>query len=657
MKERIKYLVDILNKANYEYYILDNPTLSDQEFDSLLHELIDLENKYSEFKLPDSPTERIGTKIDSELPKIKHTTPMMSLSNVFNEEEIKSFEDKIKKEIKNYSFICELKIDGLGVSLNYEQGKLKSAATRGNGLVGEDITHNVKTINSIPLLLKEKIDLEIRGEIYMPKSSFEKLNEERKNTELNLFQNPRNAAAGSIRQLDSKITKSRNLDVFLYHSAIPVKNTQSETLSYFESLGLPINHNYRTCKNIDEVISFINEWTEKRESLPYEIDGVVIKVDEINNHDILGYTNKYPKWATAYKFPAMKVITKLEDVVFTVGRTGQITPNAVLSPTKLAGSTIQRATLHNMDYINALDLKINDYVYLQKAGDVIPEVLGSIIEKRTGVEKEIIPITNCPICNTKLIYSDSKIDLLCPNNSCPARNIEKLIHFCSRNAMNIEGLGERIIEDFYNSKLIINFSDIYELSKHKDMLVELEGFGEKSINNLLNSIEKSKTNSLERLLFGLGIKGIGEKSAKILAKKYHDLHNLMRSSEEDLMNIKDIGPILAHNIVEYFSLESNKKEIEKLFDYGINFNYLSEKITKYDIFENKKIVITGSLNFLSREELSKTIEDSGGTVSGSVSKKTDVVIVGTDPGSKYDKAIELNIEIWDEELLKNKMSL
>ena len=656
MKNRIEYLVEVLNKANYEYYILDNPSLTDQEFDNLLHELIELEAKYPEFKTLDSPTERIGSKIEGDLKKVTHSVGMLSLSNVFNEDELKNFDERLKKEISNFTYVCELKIDGLAVSLKYENGYFVGAATRGDGITGEDITNNVKTIKSVPLRLNENVSLEVRGEIYMPKLSFENLNKKRASLGLSLFQNARNAASGSVRQLDSKVTKERNLAIFLYHLVTPKNNGHYEDLKYIESLGLVINPYIKHCKNIDEVIEFVNEWQEKRDTLPYEIDGIVIKVNELNYQRELGFTNKYPKWATAYKFPATKVITKLEDVIFTVGRTGQITPNAVLAPAKVAGSTIRRATLHNEDYIKSLNLKIGDHVYLQKAGDVIPEVLGPVLEKRDGSEKEIIMIANCPICDTKLILSESEIDLFCPNELCPARKIEGLIHFASRNAMNIEGLGERIIEDFYNLGLIKNIADIYHLNDHQEDLIELEGFGQKSINNLLTSIENSKTNSLEKVLFGLGIKGIGEKNAKILAKKYKNIYSLMDSNEEELVLINDIGPILAKNIVDYFNNQENIDLINKLEELGLNLEYNSVGEQVYEIFSGKNIVLTGSLISYTREELTKIIEDSDGKVSGSVSKKTDLVIVGDDPGSKYTKALELELEIWDEENLKKMLN-
>lgn len=649
MKKRIDWLIEIINKANYEYYILDQPSLTDAEYDNYLLELIDLEIKYPNLKRMDSPTERIGTKISGDLKKIKHKTGMFSLSNVFNEEEIRNFDKKIKKEIEKYSYVCELKIDGLAVSLTYENGIIVMGATRGDGQEGEDITNNIKTINSIPLKLNKNVDIEVRGEIYLPKKSFEELNKNRSQDNLPLFQNPRNAAAGSVRQLDSKVTRSRNLDIFLYHLVSNNANTHYENLMYMQELGLNINPNTKECLNIDEVIEYVNYWTLHRNDLPYEIDGIVIKVNENSYHDILGYTNKYPKWATAYKFPATRAITKLEDVVFTVGRTGQVTPNAILNPIKLAGSTIRRATLHNMDFINDLDLKIGDFVYLQKAGDVIPEVLGPVIEKRTGHEKEILMIKNCPICKSSLVPSESNIDMFCLNESCPARNIEGLIHYTSRNAMNIEGLGEKIIEDFYNLKFIQDITDIYKLKNYKEELIELEGFGNKSINNLLESIENSKNNSLERLIYAIGIKGIGEKNAKILAKKYKNIDNLIKASEEELLNIYDIGPILAKNIVEFF--KNNQDLINDLKNININMEYKESLGKTYSIFENKNIVLTGSLDNYSREELNKIIEDSNGKVVGTVSKKTDLIIVGKEPGSKYAKGLELGIEVWDEKKL------
>ncbi len=653
MKEKIQQLVDTLNKANVEYYMNDNPFLSDNEYDSLLNELIKLEQENPDLILPDSPTQKVATQVISEFKKVTHDTPMFSLSNVFNEVEVRDFTNKISKEFPNCEYVCELKMDGLAVSLNYEKGIFKRAATRGDGIIGEDITHNVKMIKTLPLKLKEPIDLEVRGEIFMSKKSFNECNKKREEEGLPLFQNPRNAAAGSIRQLDSKIAKERDLDIYLYHIPNTPLATHYETMQYIKKLGLPINPNLALATSTSGILDYIANWTEKRASLPYEIDGIVIKVNNIGMQRELGSTAKYPRWATAYKFPAEEVITKLTDIIFTVGRTGQITPNAVLEPIKVAGSTVKRATLHNLEFIKAKDLKIGDYVYLHKAGDVIPEVVGPVINRRCGQEKALEMIKECPICHTPLVKSASEIDYFCPNEACPARNVESLIHFVSRNAMNIEGLGESIMEDFYNMKIIQSFPDIYHLKNKKQELIELEGFGIKSVENLLISIENSKHNSLERLLFALGIPGIGEKNARILAKKYEDIDDLKNASEEELQNIPDIGGILAKNICQFFDNPANRIVISQLQSLGVNTEYLGPKVIENEMFSNKKFVLTGTLSFIKRDELKKIIEKYNGIVSGSVSAKTDVVIVGQDAGSKYDKAVSLNIEIWDEEKIKD----
>ncbi|MBR1416195.1 MAG: NAD-dependent DNA ligase LigA [Bacilli bacterium] len=652
IKERIKYLVDLLNKANIEYYINDNPTLTDNEFDSLLDELIKLENKYPKYKLDNSPTSKVGTSVISEFQKVEHPTPMFSLSDVFNEEEVRSFGKRVEKEISNPEFVCELKMDGLAVSLIYKNGKFVSAATRGDGRVGEDITNNVKTIKMLPLTLKEDIDLEVRGEIYMEYSVFEKLNEERERDGLQLFQNPRNAAAGSIRQLDSSITKSRNLSMLLYHLPNTNLSTHYETLELLKRVGLPTNPNTKLCKNIDEVLEYINYWSIHRPELEYPIDGIVIKVNDIASQRILGSTAKYPRWAIAYKFPAEEVVTRLDDIVCTVGRTGQITPNAVLEPVKVAGSTIRRATLHNAKYIEEKDLRIGDFVVIRKAGDVIPEVVRPVIERRENVTSYIM-IDRCPICETRLVYSASKIDLICPNVNCPARNVNSLIHFAERDAMNIDGLGEKMMEDFYNMGFIKDITDIYKLKSRREEIIELEGYGNKSVDNLENSIENSKNNSLERLLNGLGISGIGLKTARVLARKYESIDNIINASLEELESIKDIGHILALNIREYFDNENNLKLINELKELGINMNYLGQKVIQDENFTNKKFVITGTISFMSRDEIKALIESRGGEAIDSVSKKTNVVIVGENPGSKYDKALKLNIEIWDEEKFKS----
>lgn len=653
MEERIKELVDILNKANVEYYLNDDPFLSDNEYDSLLNELSKLEKENPDLILPNSPTQKVATEVISKFKKVQHDTPMFSLSNVFNEEEIREFDKKILKEFPTREYVCELKMDGLAVSLNYEKGIFKRAATRGNGIIGEDITHNVKTIKTLPLKLKEPIDLEVRGEIYMSKKSFNECNAKRAEENLPLFQNPRNAAAGSIRQLDSKIAKERKLDIYLYHLPNTPLSSHYETMKYLKDLGFPTNPNIKLAKSVNEMLDYVDYWTVHRPELPYEIDGIVFKVNKISMQKELGSTVKYPKWATAYKFPAEEVITKLKDIVFTVGRTGQITPNAILDPIKVAGSTIKRATLHNLDYIKAKDLRIGDYVYLHKAGDVIPEVVGPVLKRRNGSERILKMIKTCPICHTKLIKSASQIDYFCPNLTCPARNVESLIHFASRNAMNIDGLGDQIMEDFYNLQLIRNFTDLYDLNKHQKELIELEGFGHKSIENLLGSIENSKNNSLERLLFALGIPGIGQKNAKILAKKYETIDNLMNASMEELQMIPDIGPILARNVIDFFDNPAQRIIIRELKERGVNTKYIGEKVIENEKFFNKKFVLTGTLSFIKREELKAIIEKYGGQVSSSVSSKTDVVIVGIEAGSKYAKALALNIEIWDEEKIKN----
>ena len=649
MKERYDELIKLIEKANYDYYTLDNPTVTDREYDNWMSELLDIEERHPEIKRKDSPSEKIGGEVISEFKKVEHKIGMFSISDVFNESEIVAFDERIRKEFPNPSYVCELKIDGLAVSLQYEKGILKRAATRGNGLVGEDITHNVKTIGTIPLRLNKPVDIEVRGEIYMPLKAFNELNEKRLINGEPIFQNPRNAAAGSIRQLDSSVAKSRKLDAFLYHVPETDKKTHYEALMELKELGFIVNPNIRLVKNIEEILDYINEWTARRGELPYDIDGIVIKVNDIHMQRELGFTAKYPRWVIAYKFPAEDVKTRLTDIVCTVGRTGQITPNAVFDPVKVMGSTIRRATLHNGDYINSKNLKIGDNIFVHKAGDVIPEVVGPCLEDRTGNEREFVMPDKCPICGAGLVLTESGIDLKCPNDLCPARNIESLIHFCDRKAMNIEGLGERIIEDFYNMKFITSIIDIYNIKDRKEELIELEGFGDKSVNKLLDNIEKSKQNSLEKLLFAIGISGIGEKNAKILAKKFMNIDNFMNASLEDLTNISDVGPILANSIYNFFRNEDNIKLINDLKNIGMNMNYLGAQIKENEELLNKRIVVTGTLKKYTRDEIQNLIELNGGLWSTSVTKKTYAVIVGENPGSKYDKAKELNIPIWTEE--------
>ena len=658
-KERMNYLIKILSDAAYDYYVLDNPKITDQEYDAYYRELETIEKLHPEWVIETSPTKKIGGEVIDEFKKVEHAIPMLSLGDVFNEDEIVDFLKRIEDSGVHSNYVCELKIDGLSVSLKYEKGVLVRGATRGNGVVGEDITHNVKTIKSIPLKLKQPIDIEVRGEIYMGKETLEKINKERISKGEKPLQNPRNAAAGSIRQLDSKVAAKRNLDAFLYHLPNPEYfgiKTHHEALEFMKNLGFKTNPNNRIVKNIDEVMAYIHEKGEIRKDLPYDIDGVVIKVDNLKDQQTLGFTARTPRWAIAYKFPAEEVLTKLNDILFTVGRTGRITPNAILDPVQLMGSTISRATLHNEDYVLKKDLMIHDTVSIRKAGDVIPEVVEAKIERRTGKEIPFKMITNCPICNTKLIKKEGEVDYYCPNPNCPARHIESFIHFVSRPAMNIDGLGDRLMEDLYNFKFISTIPDIYRLSSKKDDLTKLEGYGKKSVTNLLNAIEISKTNSLERLLFGLGIKNVGKEKAKILAKTYKTMDNLSKATYDELVEIPDIGPIIAKNIVDYFNNDDNIKIIEELKDLGLNMEYIGEELNPNEDFLDKSFVLTGTLTKLTRDEAKVLIENRGGKTVGSVSKKTYAVIVGDSPGSKYDKAKELNIPIWTEDDFLEKIN-
>ena len=658
-KERIIELVNILNKANEEYYILDDPTLTDREYDRYMQELIMLEKRYPEYKLNNTPTEHVGTKVSSKFDKVTHEIPLLSLGNVFNFEEVRLFDERIKKEVPNPTYVCELKIDGLAISLKYENGNLVRGATRGDGVTGEDITKNVMTIKTVPLVLNEKVNIEVRGEIYMSKKSLEKLNKEQSRNGEKLFANCRNAAAGSVRNLDSKVTEKRDLDCFIYHLPNPLDyniNYHHECLEYMKSLGFNVNPTYKICNNIDEVIEYIKEKTTKRESLPYDIDGIVIKVDNVKYQNMLGYTVKVPKWATAYKFPALEVETRLIDILFTVGRTGKITPNAIFEPVKVAGSTISKATLHNEDNVVAKDIMIGDKIIVRKAGDVIPEVVRSVKEKRDGTEKPFVMATNCPICGSKIVRKEEEAAHYCLNVNCPARKIENIIHFASRDAMNIEGLGEVVVEDIYNEGFIKDITDIYNLEKYHDELSLLEGFGPKMLENLYSSINESKNNSLERLLFALGIRQIGAKTAKILARKYKNIDSLMQATVEELTNINDIGSTIASSIVAYFKDKENIEIINKLKNYGVNMTYLDNKnISEDEFFLDKTFVLTGTLYEITRDKASQLIEDLGGKTSSSVSKKTNYVIAGENSGSKYDRAISLKIPIITEEEFMDKI--
>lgn len=655
--KRIDEIIKIINKASYEYYTLDNPTLTDQEYDSYMDELIKLETNYPNLVRSDSPTLRIGGEVISDFKKVTHEVPMMSLGDIFNEEEVIAFDERVKKVIKNPEYVCELKIDGLSVSLLYKNGKLVRGATRGDGTTGEDITHNVKTIKNVPLSLPEDIDIEIRGEIYMPKSSFLKLNDERRENGEKEFANPRNAAAGSVRQLDSRISASRNLSTFMYHIPEPDKynlKTQYESLEFMKELTFTVNPNITKVNNLSDLIKFVEYWQKNRDTLPYEIDGIVIKVNNYADQRKLGNTAKVPKWAIAYKFPAIETLTRLNDIEFCVGRTGKITPRADLNPVRLAGSVVRSATLNNQEFIKDKNIMIGDIVSIRKAGDVIPEVVEAKFERRDGTQVPFKMIENCPICGTKLIKKEGEVVYFCPNLDCDARNIEGLIHFASRDAMNIEGFGERIVEDFYNMGYLKKISDYYKLYEYKETLMELEGFGEKSINKLLDNIENSKKNSLEKLLFGLGIKHVGKKTAKILSEYYGNLDSIINSSEEELSNIPDIGDVIAKSVKDYFALDKNKEIISNLKSYGLNMNFISKSKNISDLFKDKTFVLTGSLSELTRDEAKELIESLGGKNTNSVSKKTDVVIVGENPGSKYDDAINLGITIWNEdEFLEN----
>ena len=659
IKARINELTNLLNDANYHYYIEDRSIITDQEFDKYLKELTELEMEYPVYKRSDSPTQRVGGNVLEGFEKVTHRIPMLSIEDVFNEEEIINFEKRIRREGYHPEYVCELKIDGLSVSAYYENGVLVRAATRGNGSVGDDITNNVKTIKSLPLKLKKNVTIEVRGEIYMSRDTLKKINLEREKENKPLLQNCRNAASGSIKLLDSKEVAKRNLDCFIYHLPNPEDyglKTHEEALIFMKNLGFRTNPNNRVVKNIDEIMNFIQEKGRLRDNLPYDIDGIVVKVNDLATQKKLGSTSKYPRWCIAYKFPAKTVYTRLIDILFTVGRTGQITPNAILEPVIVQGSTIKKATLHNEDNIIHKDIRIGDIVSIYKAGDVIPAVGEPLIERRTGTEKPFHMIENCPRSGSKIIRKESEADYFCPNVHCPARHVESLIHFASKDAMNIEGLGDAIMEDLYNYGYIKDISDIYLLKNYEKELEQLEGYGKKSVDKLFQNIENSKKNSLEKLLFGLGIKQVGNKTAKILSQRFSHLDNLMKATIDDLTVIPDIGPIIAWNVVDYFHQEVNQQLIEKLKQYGVNMEYLPSDVILDDDFLNKTFVLTGTLSQITRDEASRLIEERGGKTTSSVTKKTSVVVVGDNPGSKYNKAVDLNIEIWNEKEFLEKIN-
>jgi len=650
VKGRIDELRELLNKYNYEYYIMDNSTVSDQEFDALLHELITLEDNNPEYKSPDSPTMRVGTVVLDKFEKVTHDVPMMSLSNAFNEEDLYAFDERVRKAVGKATYNVELKIDGLAGSLKYENGSLVLGATRGNGVIGENITSNVKTIRSIPLSIDYKDNLEVRGEIFMSKKSFNKANAQRVSLGQDEFKNPRNAAAGSVRQLDSKVAAARNLDMFIYSVISPEDHnidTHINALEFAKKLGFKTNPLSKKCNNIEEVVTFIKEYTEKRNTLKYDIDGIVIKVDDLALYEEIGYTAKSPKWAIAFKFPAEEVITKINSITFQVGRTGQITPVANLAPVRVQGSTVSRATLHNEDYVNEKDIRENDYVIIRKAGDIIPEVVKVVLERRTESSKKFKMIEVCPVCNKTIERQSGESDFYCVNELCDAKKIEGLIHFASRKAMNIEGLGDRIVEQFYNDKLIKTIDDIYVLEQHRMDLVVKEGFGQKSITKLLDGIEISKQNNLDKLIFGLGIRHVGEKVSKVLASAFEDLDQFYKLSKEDLTNVDEIGDVIAESVIDYFKNDQNLELLMNLKFLGLNTKYTSNVKEKAE-FRGKTFVLTGKLELYKRDEAKILIENLGGKVSSSVSKKTTYVVAGTDAGSKFTKAIQLGVKVLTE---------
>lgn len=651
---RINELKEILNEASVAYYVNDNPIMEDYEYDRLMNELIKLESENPEYKTFDSPTNRIGGEVLSKFEKVTHSVKMASLSDAFSLDELRDFDKRVKNVAPTATYLCELKIDGLSVSLKYENGILIQGATRGNGIVGENITHNVKTIKSIPLKLKSPLTIEVRGEIYMPKKSFIELNLEREENEEELFANCRNAAAGSVRQLDSSIAAKRNLDAFLYYNLSQNVKTQEEALVSMKELGFKVNPLYRHCNTIEEVFSYIEEMGQKRPDLSYDIDGIVIKVDEIDLHDIIGETVKYPKWAIAYKFPPEEVSTKLIDIFYQVGRTGVITPVASFKPVFVQGSLISKATLHNEDYIISKDIHINDTVIIRKAGDVIPEVVKPIIEERGN---DIIPfkmITNCPCCGGSLVRKPDEADYYCVNPLCEEKIINSLIHFSSKPAYNIDSLGDKMCELLYNEGFIKSIADIFRLKDHYEELIVLPGLGKKSIDNLLSAIESSKSNNLDSLLFGLGIRHCGGKVSKILCKKFKNIDNIINAKYEDIISIGDIGEVIANELINYMNNEDNIKLINELKELGLNMEYRSLEV-KDSYFSNKKCVLTGTLSSMGRSEAKSIIERLGGALSDSVSKKTDILILGENPGSKYDKAKALGIYIMEEKEFLEKI--
>lgn len=652
VKKRVEKLHDLLNQYSYEYYVQDNPSVPDSEYDKLLHELIEIEEKYPEFKSTDSPTVRVGGEAQSSFEKVNHDTPMLSLGNAFNEEDLRKFDQRIRDSIGQVEYMCELKIDGLAVSLKYENGRFVQGLTRGDGTTGEDITENLRTIHAIPLKIKEPLNFEVRGEAYMPRRSFIHLNNEKEENGEQPFANPRNAAAGSLRQLDSKLAAKRKLSVFLYSVNDLTEfnaTTQSEALEELDQLGFKTNQERERVSDIEGVLNYIEKWTSKRESLSYDIDGIVIKVNDLSQQEEMGYTQKSPRWAIAYKFPAEEVITKLLDIELSIGRTGVVTPTAILEPVKVAGTTVSRASLHNEDLIHERDIRIGDSVVIKKAGDIIPEVVKSILDRRPN-ESEIYHMpTHCPSCGHELVRIEGEVALRCINPKCQAQLIEGLIHFVSRQAMNIDGLGTKIIHQLYENQLIKDVADIFYV-KEEDLL-PLERMGKKKVDNLLLAVEKSKEQSLEHLLFGLGIRHLGVKASQVLAERYETMDQLFKVTESELIEIQDIGDKLAQSVVTYLENSDIRSLIEKLSNKNVNMSYKGIKTTEIDghpDFSGKTIVLTGKLEQMTRNEASEWLKMQGAKVTNSVTKSTDIVIAGEDAGSKLAKAEKYGTEIWTE---------
>ncbi|EMF0394464.1 NAD-dependent DNA ligase LigA [Enterococcus hirae] len=660
--KRAEELRSRLNRWSREYYVEDKPTVEDYVYDQEYAELVAIEEQYPDLITSDSPTQRVGGKVLSGFEKVTHDIPLYSLNDVFSKDELFAFDQRVQKAIgRPVDYCCELKIDGLSVSLRYENGEFVRGATRGDGTVGENITENLKTVRSVPLKLKDAISIEVRGECFMPKKSFVQLNQAREAEGKDIFANPRNAAAGSLRQLDSKITAKRNLDTFLYTVADfgPMKaTTQYDALEELEQIGFHTNHEKRLCHSIDEVWSFIEEYHEKRMDLTYEIDGIVIKVNEFSLQDQLGFTVKAPRWATAYKFPPEEVETKIEEIEWTVGRTGVVTPTAIMTPVRVAGTTVSRASLHNGDYIKLKDIRLHDIVRIYKAGDIIPEVAQVVLDQRPADSEPYVLPTHCPICHSELVHLDEEVALRCINPKCPAQIKEGLNHFVSRNAMNIDGLGPRVLAQMYDKQLVTDVADLYKLTEEE--LLTLDKIKEKSANNILTAIHDSKDNSVERLIFGLGIRHVGSKAAKILAEHFGDLETLSKSDFESIIALDTIGDTIADSVVTYFSNEEVHDLMSELKQAGVNFEYKgirSSQIETIDSpFKEKTVVLTGKLTRFTREEAKETIENLGGKVTGSVSKKTDIVVAGEDAGSKLTKAQELGIDVWSEEKMAESLA-